>query len=166
MKNKFILALLTVMTLLFLVGTARAQVSSPRITSLCTNTVVPNNGSTNLNLNTTVSIGAPFADYLTLYANTVCTNIPVNGNTTLTWKFAYDAPQGTNATGTNFINPGTLVYPNTSTTNAPAMTNIPAILWRGCTGFQLTSLATTGQTNGGNGSLIGQSTSVFLNQSK
>lgn len=159
MKNKFkiIFASLCVLCASALSASAfDVPTQAPAISQMVTNVAVPNNGSTNLTATINLPIGPALLDYLTLSSSTVCTNTPVNGNTTISWKFAFDSAR------TNFINSGTLVYANTSTTNAWGMTNIPAVWWRGATAMQVTSVATTGQTNGANGSVIGQTTSVFL----
>ena len=156
-------ALIAVAALLACCLPVRAQVTSQRA-NLLTTTALTNAQTATLNISTNILVGPPYADYLTLYYTSICTNPLVVGNNTVTWKFAFDPPVGTNATGTNFIGGGTAVFVNTGTTNCSGFTNIPAIWWRTANAIQLTSFQTAGQTNGSNGQLIGQTASVFLLQ--
>jgi hypothetical protein len=146
---------------------ALSQVTSPR-TYLLATSALTNAQTLTLNINTNIFTGGvPGADYITLWATSQCTNsTAVAGNSTITWKFAWDAPVGTNTIGTNFQGGGTLVFVNNGTTVVNSYTNIPAIWYRGANGFQYTSI-TGGQTNGGGGTVLtGQKASVYLIQPK
>lgn len=158
MKKLFLIGLTAIACVLPALADPPANVVKPRTSTLVNNQLITNLQTVTFNLTTNVFLTAAYQHNLTLWAQTVTTNIPVNGNTVVSWKFAYDPA------GTNFINPGSLTFANTSTTNATGFTNIPPIIFDGATAFELTTAATTGNTNGGNGNDIGQRTSVWLNQ--
>ena len=146
---------------------AQDQQGFPRRSYLLTTSALTNAQTLTLSINTNLIGGSTYyADYLTLWSSSYCSNTPVIGNTTITWKFAWDLPSGTNTTGTNFMAGGTTVFVNNGQTVVDCFTNIPAIFWRGANAMQLTSIQTAGQTNGSNGGLIGQTTSVWLVQQK
>jgi hypothetical protein len=146
---------------------AQDQQGYPRRSYLLTTSWLTNAQTLTLGINTNLIAGGTYySDYLTLWASSYCSNTPVIGNSTITWKFAWDLPSGTNATGTNFMPGGTTVFVNNGTTVVDCFTNIPSIYWHGANAIQLTSIATAGQTNGSNGNNIGQTTSVWLIQPK
>ena len=132
------------------------SIVSPSVVPLVSSQTLSNAQTVTLNVSTNINTGWPYADFLPLWSTTVCTNPLVVGTTTVSWAFAWDSA------GANFIQSGSFAYNNTGTTNASGFTNIPAIFWRGATAFKVSTVTTTGQTNGSNGSLIGQSTSVYL----
>jgi hypothetical protein len=160
-------AVIGLLVALALPALAQDQQGLARRTCLLTTQGFTNAVTKTLNINTNLIVGSTYySDYLTLWSTSQCTNTPVTGNTTITWKFAWDLPSGTNATGTNFQGGGTMVFVNNGQTVVNNYTNIPSIYWRGANAVQLTSIQTAGNTNGVNGDVIGQTTSVWLVQLK
>jgi len=160
-------AILGLLAALALPARADDQQGYPRRCVLLTTQTLTNAQTATVNVITNLIAGSTYySDYLTLWSTSQCTNTPVTGNTTVTWKFAWDLPSGTNTTGTNFQGGGTSVFVNNGQTVVPSYTNIPSIWWRGANAIEITTIVTAGQTNAANGSLIGQTTSYYLVQSK
>jgi hypothetical protein len=162
MVESVLLVLLIIALLLAFTTPASAQTTyvAPRVQALAVNVGLTNVQTLTLNSATNVWLFPAYQHGWTFWGNTVCTNANVVGTTTATLKLAYDTTQ------TNFIVtvPQTLVLANLGTTNSYNATNIPASVFDGATAVEVSTVVTTGQTNGANGALTGQTFNLFLNQ--
>ena len=131
-----------------------------RVMVLASGQALTNAQTVTLNVGTNLHTSI-YPHQMVLWGSVVCTNPLVAGTVTAKAKFAYDQA------ATNFVSttePVALILPCTGSANSVAATNITAATYDGATGIEVTTLVTTGQTNGANGGYIGQTVNLYLDE--